>query len=688
MGCNDSKPVNFEGTPDEEVQHHAKSIKLAAQSGESGKGPEARVITALKGIVTASEIEGAKINPSSADKFANAVEVLRTEAPAMYRRHLNQINTSRIALSSKISFADLGEEEHIITKVNYQKTKWIPRVVNVDSTSLNHLGSSVEYGLTGPGAASLGFCIEAWVLSDIPRKNGDYPALFNLVSLLDGPRRKAGMDISFCIECDGKASLDFHKNVSQSMKGKIVESGEWTHVAVVYGQELMRVFINGSQVGAKPSPPPMGEAAVTICMGQSGFVTEMRVWNCERSPQEINETMNIAISPSDSKDYPGLRLSWLPLQRGNAIRPSGSLLYDVWTKRSVGTREGGGPISDSRWPCGMPQSLIPPSPFVYNEAHLSNKDEQWEKFQMDHFASQPVPKKFTPNLSVVENRALQIVSVLMCEGGPWIPRVVCMPPGTSVCVGTTHELGLTAATGFTVECWVRIRALQSDRDSCILGVGNGDPVGPDKSMCLLLRRGRPVFSLMGRIAECEVGLSRMRWSHLAFVYDGKNQQIFANGTLLASEKCGPEFALSGSSMITVGSSEGKDDFTGDLCELRVWSRPLSATEVSDYMKVAIPPLGGKGHRDLRLTWLPLRNGGPVSQETWVRKKLIASKLDMSLSASSAKYLRSPIPTLLWDTVRMRDVGMMTHHPAGMLTSRTRNLHIPVFIPQDDELPQY
>ena len=687
MGCGESKPITFEGTPDEEIQHHAKSIHLAAQSGEGGKGPENRINIALKGVASICVGDEVKINPSSADKFAASIEVLRLEANSIYQRYLSQINAARIAIMPKISFTDLNEEESVIQKVNYSKLKWIPRVVNCDPSSLNYLGSSVEFGLTGSGAASLGFCIEAWVYTDQPKKSGEYPPLFSLLHLLDGPERLPGMDPTFTVDCDGRPTLDFHKHPCSATKGKAVENGEWSHVAVSFGQEVMKVYLNGVQVGAKSSPPPWGEVAVAIAGGQTGFITEMRVWACDRTPQDIKETMNVSICPQNSKDYPGLRLCWLPLKLGGGIRPEGALLYDLWRKRSVGVRTGGGPIADCRWPCALPAALIPSEAYTYAPIHLSDHAEDWEQHQLDYDANHEVPKKYSPALSVVETRALQIVSVMMCEGGPWIPRVVCLPPGTSACVGTTRELGLTDGATFTVEAWVRIRGLQSDRDSCILGIGAGDPVSPDKAMRLVLRRGRPRFVLAGKFVESEVGLSRMRWTHLAFVWDGKSQMIYANGTLLAAEKTG-EAILSGSSVITVGSSHGKEDFTGDLCELRVWNRALNATDVEAYMKIAIPPLGGKGHRSLRLTWLPLRNGGPVSQETWMRRKLLAGKLEKPLSHSSNKHLRSPLPTLLWDVAQGRDIGKFTHHPAGLLTSRTRNLHIPVFIPEDSELPPY
>ena len=92
-----------------------------------------------------------RIYPSSA-----SIEVLRLEANNIYMRHLNLVNAARIALTHKISFTELSEEESNIQIINYSKLIWIPRVVNCDPSSLNYLGSSVEFGLTGVLYRSLG----------------------------------------------------------------------------------------------------------------------------------------------------------------------------------------------------------------------------------------------------------------------------------------------------------------------------------------------------------------------------------------------------------------------------------------------------------------------------------------------------------------------------------------------------
>jgi hypothetical protein len=75
------------------------------------------------------------------------------------------------------------------------------------------------------------------------------------------------------------------------------------------------------------------------------------------------------------------------------------------------------------------------------------------------------------------------MNILLAYGGPWIPRVVCLAPNSSICVGTTEELGLTGGDGtgtitaFTLECWIRVRIINpSHGTNNFLEIGRGDPI--------------------------------------------------------------------------------------------------------------------------------------------------------------------------------------------------------------------
>jgi hypothetical protein len=701
MGCGATKLENFEGPPDEEILFHAKSILLASQSGEKGSGPETRVLHALNGCLKAVEVETAQIYPHSLHKLAAAIESLRLEAPHIFMKVKDEIIETRVAIYRRVVMnpeeSDGGREEK-----KWASLPWIPRVVSLEPTSINYLGTSSEYGLTGSGAASLGFCVEAWVWNNKLKKQLD-GNLFTLISdsaplgttATGALGREMGMSPSMYADDDGRLVMDFFKKQCISTKSDLFSPNEWVHVAFVYGSDQMKVYVNGTKVGSKESSPPMGQVSLSLCSGLSGHVCEMRIWMCERTDDEIKETMNKSITPFQSKLYPGLRLCWMPVATGSPLYPPGALLYDCWRQQFVGCRKISSQIVDNRWPSVIPPQLIPDQNYLYASHYCDEIADLWEKFHVDLFVSQPIPSKFKPDLSILEVKALQIMNILLGYGGPWIPRVVCLAPNSSVCLGTTDELGLSITPttnnsssprdgpAFTLECWVRLRILNPHGNN-LLDIGRGDAITESQIIQILLKNGCPSFTMSGKTIESDVGLPMMKWTHLAFVFDSRHQQIYANGTLIASSTTAP---LTGSNTIIFGSADPKRSFSSDLCELRVWNRALTGTEINDYMQLSIPPLGGKGHRNLRLTWLPLRTGGPFAQETWCRRKLMLNKMK-PLTQSALKYLNRPSPTLMWDVSLMRDVGTFVRASDPLLTSRTRFIHIPHLVPSLDDLPQY
>jgi len=711
MGCGDSKVILFEGTPEEEVLHYAHSIILAARSGEKNKGPFMRVELALTQILAAVQKEDAKISPKAADKLAEAIESLRIEAAKIFEKKFNDINVVRIAVTPKISYGgDVGQEsaeelpEEKIPN-NYSKLQWIPRVVSVEQNDVNTLDSTIELGLCGASAQALGFCVEAWVLDTSAQRKGESSSSIKLLDCPSGEGRIAGQTPKCHVDKSGRIVLDFHKTAFNSGKHCLTEE-QWNHVAFVYGRGEVKLYINGHSAKLSNSILnfPEGHAALCICTGGTGFVTEMRVWNSERTEEQILSTMSKAISPVEAKEFPSLRLSWLPLAREGYLNPSGSLLFDTWTRKPLGTRGSSPVLADTRWPCALPTVLMPKDN-IFVLSHMEEYQEVWENQQMASVATQTFAR-YQPTLSVIEEKALQVVNLLMQKGGPWVPRVVSLPPGATASIGSTAELGLTAAEGFTIECWVRLRGEVSPAvENCILGVGYGEATGDREGLTVSLKGGRPCFGFTGHEIEAEAGIARMRWTHLSFVYDGTSMlKIYANGNLIKHGTCDP---LLGNCCLTIGSSRNKNPLVGDLCEFRLWNRPLPAEEINNKMHIAIPPLGGKGFYNLRLLWLPLRSGGPVSREFWCRRQTVLQSLaaghlksgstkgstksstkggsGRGTSVEAVDAIARPFPTLLWDVKKARDVGTLSNI-AGLLTSRCRNLQIPAYIPPVQELP--
>ena len=689
MGCGDSKIILFEGTPDEEVSHYANSILLAARSGESEKGPLKRVDLALTRIIKAAETEDAKIAPRSADKFAEAVEALRIESNKIFAKKLAEINIARVACMSKISYdSDVGIESaedvpQDKATNNYEKLDWVPRVVAIDKSDVNTLGTTFDFGLCGASAQALGFCVEAWIFDNNPIKKGDWNSSIKLLDCPAGDGRVDGATPRFYTDKAGRIVIDFHKISFNSGKNTMID-GQWNHVAFVYGHGQVKLYVNArlSQLKNTSVKFPEGHAAMTLCTGGTGFITELRVWNSERTDEQITFNMGKSISPSQAKDFPSLRLSWLPLSKGGYNYSAGSLLFDTWTRKPVGTRSTYPSINDCRWPCALPERLMPVDN-MFQLSHVDEANEAWEHQQLSAVAGQNFTR-YTPAPSVIEEKGLQIVNLLMQKGGPWVPRVVSLPPGTSAWIGTTAELGLTAASGFTIECWVRLRgAIDIAKENVIVGLAYAEAAEEREGLTISLKGGRPRFGFTGHEIEADAGIAGLRWTHLAFMYDGSSMlKVYANGNLICHGTSEP---LQGDCCLTIGSNRNENPLIGDLCEFRIWNRALSAEELENMRKIAIPPLGGKGFPNLRMLWLPLRSGGPMSREFWCRRQTALRGLVGGISVKDSECISRPFPSLLWDVTNARDAGIL-NDISGLITSRTRNMQIPVLIPPVNELP--
>lgn len=683
MGCNNTKIEFFEGTTNEEVEHFSVSIILAARSTEKGKGPQARIENAIRCIIQSIKRESAEVSPYSANKFGEALEALRVDAFPIYTKMIKEIHKTRNNLCKIINYAFpvvVAEVDAVWKNKGFQELKWIPRVVNVNSSTSCLIGNSFEIGLTGPTVEALGFTFEGWVLNNNPQKEEESIMATTLLSCYgDGPR-ETGASPLFAIDQSGKIIMDFTGVSCNNGKNKPVEFRSWTHVAFVHGQGHMRVFLNGKRVGEKSSPPLCGQASLVMAHGLSGYITECRLWNYCRTDEEIALGMLTIISPIAARSIPGLRLCWLPLRSGGNVRPSGSLMYDVVARKPIGSRAQVNVVPDCRWLSALPPPLIPAEKYTYVADVTSEWNEDWELFSFgkDEPIIDCTKEVYTP----LDIRALQFAEAMMAKGGPWIPRIVSLPPGVSACIGTSDDLGITSANGFTVEAWIRLRVI-SDSENCILGVGFGNSKVKGNLLHASIKGGKPYLGFFGEVsADASLGLPRMRWTHLAFVYGNGMQKVYANGSEIASMTAP---LLQGSCALTIGSSAGKHDITGDICELRVWNRSLSCNEINEYMKIAIPPIGARGYRDLRLVWFPLRNGGPFSHHLWVRANEIFKTIP-KFDIKKSEELISPVPTLLWDVNQGRDCGRLTTFQT-LLTTRTRSIQVAVLIPNDEDYPR-
>lgn len=724
------------GTADAEIQHYCNIIgELSGYNWEQGTAPVAKTDEALRNIIRIAA-ENENLQHITVDLFCSVTEAMRVDNQGLYNKFSAEFNKARIGVCSKAG----PLEQDMDTFDMEVKGPWVPRVVSLDAGSITPMGTSASIGVSGVGSIVLGFCVEAWVrvLSKQPNKTD--PSI-EFLSTYGTKDPQVGANPHFALQQDGRLSMDFHSKSPLLAKKTVIEAGVWTHVAFVVGQGQMRILVNGRRVGERPGPRVWGDVALKLHAYVPVELCEYRLWSVERSDAEISEHINSSISPRTCEDHRDLRLSWFPLPVGSDLYTPGCLFYDTWRRLSVGCRINPTPIMDSRWPCVLPVmmafALLDSSKGQLTIRHAEELTMARERSELNLHAMMVLDPSLP--LTPVETKAQLIAFALMMEGGPWIPRIVTLTPGVHADLGTAAELGLAVAsssgtkdnrnreessvqpgdiwsksyysqqiTGFTVEAWVRIRAVQPGQDNCIIGYGNGAPVSNGESLYIVIREGRAVMGFLGAEFEIEADIiiPPMQWTHVAFSCDADGKQtIFANGAPIATHVS--KAALSGNCALTLGGCGDGNSFLGDICELRIWNRVLTGLEIEDLMQIAIPPLAGHSHRDLRYIWLPLRSGGPVSQLIFSRvTTCYGERADMKpegtltaaatqaaaafraeAKALAAAELKFPAPTLLWDVDRRLDVGRLTH-ASTLLVTRTRVPPVPALIPTADFLPKH
>ncbi len=134
-------------------------------------------------------------------------------------------------------------------------------------------------------------------------------------------------------------------------------------------------------------------------------------------------------------------------------------------------------------------------------------------------------------------------------GGAWNPRLVAVGPGG----GSSHYYGLFL---------------------------DGTSTGPRRVGFLQDGNGSypPAYSAAGVVTT---GTAATNWTHLAVTHDGTTTRIYVNGALSTTTPDRRALGTFSSAMLMVaGSDNNLDLFTGDLDEIRVYNRALSAAEIA------------------------------------------------------------------------------------------------------------
>eukprot|EP01041_Mallomonas_annulata_P009952 gene9952-20689_t len=668
------------------------------------------------------------------NQFGECMVQLYQRKPVVFFDICSQVDMERVGISSHIKIV---KENCMSVDTSSTKTKsgvWTPRVVRAHSRMQCDLGiSTFILGISAAGSQSLGFCFESWVRFECCRKN-KYDSRFKIqlssgiIMSSNGPTHKHSP--RFYIN-QGSLIFGIDGPNSRLIASPPMDFSSWTHVAVVMGSGTIRLLMNGNTITTAPFKDRIqGQASMKGLVEERMDhnlltymdICELRMWSVERSDEAIRSTMNIAIAPSIVDQYPGLHLSWLPLRPGSAVYAPGSLLLDVWRRRPVGSRvivapppadargprSGGGhthsqsmPVTpDSRWLTALPPPFRPSSESYDTMCMLNfsyDLSEGRELAELNMLLACPPPLTSVSStlrlspfaMSPLECHAQAIAKAMMTktEAKVWIPRSVRIPPGTVAMLGSSQELGLTYSLGqgFTVETWVRLRTSMDPLidtrkifdntiiggDTFVFGIRNLEPFFMSKSI-----------NLWSDLLNSHRKVNLNEWFHFAVTHQDGMLTLFLNGEAVASKTAQP---IPGACNLYLGGLQDPcKQLLGDLCELRIWSRALTVEEIKNKMYVAIAPVDAPSHPGLRLSWLPLRKGGPYSHGNWRQALRCLQTKGNAVAMMTPPDLISPCPTLLWDVLHGRDLGVV-YGRSVLMTSRCRFPAVPYMC--DDEALQ-
>ena len=156
-------------------------------------------------------------------------------------------------------------------------------------------------------------------------------------------------------------------------------------------------------------------------------------------------------------------------------------------------------------------------------------------------------------------------------------------------VADANSLDLTV--GMTLQTWVRPTALSGWRTVIMKEAANG------LAYALYAHDNAPRpagYINIGGIDRAAIGTVQLplnTWTHLALTYDGTTLRLYVNGVQVGMLAQTGAIATSSSPLRIGGNAPWGEYFSGQIDDVRVHNRALSAAEIQAMM--ALPVMGGQ-----------------------------------------------------------------------------------------------
>jgi chitodextrinase len=180
--------------------------------------------------------------------------------------------------------------------------------------------------------------------------------------------------------------------------------------------------------------------------------------------------------------------------------------------------------------------------------------------------------------------------------------------------------------GMTLEAWVRPSALGTTWRTVLIKEQPGDLAYALYANTDSRAASGHVFVGGDKSARGSSPLPLGQWSHVATTYDGSVLRLYVNGEQVSSRAIGGNVALSGGPLRIGGNAVWNEWFQGQIDDVRVYRRSLSAAELKTYKDRRVPQqsdeqpptapsallAGSATQTSVTLTWTPATDNVAVA----------------------------------------------------------------------------
>ena len=395
----------------------------------------------------------------------------------------------------------------------------------------------------------------------------------------------------------------------------------WTHVATTYDGSSFRLYVNGSQAATMPllgqvrtSNGPLRIGGNTVWAEWfQGQIDDLRIYNRALSASELQSDMNtpvggsIPLADTQAPSAPtGLAVSG---QTQTSLTLSWNASTDNVGVTAYGAYRDGGSVGTTNaatrsysfagLSCGTTYALgVDAADIAGNRSARS----------LANAATSPCTTPPPPTTAVAaysfdagSGTALTDVSGRgnngTISGAAWTSAGksggALTFDGVNDLVTIADSSSLDLANGMTLEAWVRPTATGSWRTVLTKEQPGNLVYGLFSDSDTAESAGIVSVGPLQDIVRATSAPAASGWTHLATTYDGASQRIYVNGVAVASRPLTGSMPNSTGALRIGGNTVWAEWFQGQIDDVRVYNRALTASELQTDMNtpVAPPPPG-------------------------------------------------------------------------------------------------